>query len=44
VQVVRWREPSRPTLADFGVPARDGVEYDISPLHAPAVNWTPEVA
>ncbi len=44
VRVVRWCEPSRPTLADFGVAARDGVEYDVSPVHVPAVHWTPEVA
>jgi hypothetical protein len=37
VQVIRWREASRPTLADFSASVPTGVEYEIAPLHmAPA--------
>lgn len=36
VKVIRWREASAPTLADFDASVPSGVEYDISPLHVTA--------
>jgi len=38
VQVIRWCEASRPALSDFGVAIQSGVEYEIGPVHAPAVH------
>jgi hypothetical protein len=32
VQVIHWREASRPTLSDFGTIVPSGVEYEITPL------------
>jgi hypothetical protein len=36
VQVIRWPEATRPTLADFNVAVPTGVEYEIAPLHVSA--------
>jgi hypothetical protein len=36
VQVIRWREPTRPTLADFNTAVPTGTEYEIAPLHVSA--------
>jgi hypothetical protein len=33
VQVIRWREAARPTLADFNATVPIGAEYEIGPVH-----------
>lgn len=33
VQIIHWREASRPTLSDFSAIVPSGVEYEIAPLH-----------
>ena len=37
VQVIRWSQATPPTLSDFHPPLLAGVEYEIAPLHATAV-------
>jgi hypothetical protein len=32
VQVIRWREATRPTLADFNVALPNGADYTIDPV------------
>ena len=36
VKVIRWRELSAPTLADFDTPLPSGAEFQIAPLHVAA--------
>jgi hypothetical protein len=36
IQVIYWREATRPTLEDFGARVPSGSEYEIAPLRVSA--------